>query len=156
MNNMDIRLRKASLDDLDDINHVIEAGVMIWDLPARVKRLSLASYTYDAIDLQHLQIYIAEADRQCVAVIALDPEHITIDNNLLIHGIYVHPEKQGKGIGKFLIEAVENIARTLSASGLLVKAQKDAVGFFTATGMVKLPAHNKKRDYPLRYWKSVV
>ena len=60
MNIPSISLRPATLDDLPAINRVIEAAVMTWDLPERVKRLSLPSYRYDAFDFDHLQMVVAE------------------------------------------------------------------------------------------------
>jgi len=54
------RIRPARQIDLDAINRVIEAAVMTWDLPARVRRLSLASYSHTLLDLQHLDMVVAE------------------------------------------------------------------------------------------------
>ena len=46
-----LNLRPAAPDDLEEVNQVIEAAVMTWDLTERVKRLSLPSYRYNAHDL---------------------------------------------------------------------------------------------------------
>ncbi|MFT4650146.1 MAG: hypothetical protein ACI9AP_000314, partial [Flavobacteriales bacterium] len=40
-------------------------------------------------------------------------------------------------------------------SGLLVKAQVDAVSFFNQAGFTKLPVEDYSRDYVYRYWKAV-
>ena len=55
-----IWLRPATQVDLAAINAVIERAVMTWQLPERVKRLTLPSYRYSAHDLEHLHIVIAE------------------------------------------------------------------------------------------------
>jgi hypothetical protein len=47
-------LRRASANDLDAVNRVIETAVMGWVLPERVKRLSLPGYRYAAHDLENL------------------------------------------------------------------------------------------------------
>ncbi len=55
MPTVDVKVRAETKIVLDAINHVIEAAVMIWDLPERVKRLSLSSYYYTEQDLNHYQ-----------------------------------------------------------------------------------------------------
>ena len=54
-----INLRPALKTDLDAINRVIEAAVMTWKLPERVKRLSLPSYRYTLADFAHLEMVVA-------------------------------------------------------------------------------------------------
>ncbi len=44
MQTTDIDIRLAGHADLEAINRVIEVAVMTWDLPDRVKRLSLPAY----------------------------------------------------------------------------------------------------------------
>ena len=41
-----------------------------------------------------------------------------------------------------------------SFDGLLVKAQADAIGFFTSLGMKRLAVEDPARDYEHRFWKS--
>ena len=60
MNSADINIRPANEDDLDAINGVIEAAVMSWQLPERVKRLALPSYRYNAMDLKYFSLAVAE------------------------------------------------------------------------------------------------
>jgi hypothetical protein len=50
----EISIRTARESDLGALNEVIEACVMGWNLPERVKRLSLGSYRYQPHDLAHL------------------------------------------------------------------------------------------------------
>ena len=66
----DIDIRPAGQADLEAINRVIEAAVMTWDQPDRVKRLSLPVYRYDSVDLDHLDIVLAEDGRQNIIGIA--------------------------------------------------------------------------------------
>ena len=66
----EIDIRPAGQADLEAINRVIEAAVMTWHLPDRVKRLSLPAYRYDSVDLDHLDIVLAEDGRQNIIGIA--------------------------------------------------------------------------------------
>ncbi|MEJ2179918.1 MAG: GNAT family N-acetyltransferase, partial [Gammaproteobacteria bacterium] len=99
-------LRVAKKDDLDAINAVIEAAVMNWHLPDRIKRLALPSYRYSSIDYEHLEILVAETvDTGIVGVAACemaDPDEVPGQRALLLHGLYVSPEIQHQGIGSQL------------------------------------------------------
>ncbi len=153
-----IDIRAATSADLDAINHVITAAVMTWDLPERVKRLSLPSYYYEEIDLDHFQMLLACIEDKPVAVIALEHENRageSMNKGTLIHGLFVDPEFQRRGIGTYLFKQAEDIARQQAAAGLMVRAQKDAIGFFSTMGMVKLSVSNEKQDYADRYWKQL-
>lgn len=159
MNVPDIKLRPATQADLPAINQVIESAVMGWDLPERVKRLSLSSYRYDEIDLKHLIMVVAETGAAGIVGVAAWEPAATKDcpagkTALLLHGLYVEPSAQGCGVGSTLLEAAEQAARMARVDGLLVKAQTDAAGFFTHHGMTALPAEDG-RQYGLRFWKAV-
>ena len=154
-----VMIRNALKSDLPAINRVIEAAVMGWHLPERVKRLSLPSYRYTEIDSQHLHMVVAEVNNIIVGVAAWEPADLkdTPDQKvgLLLHGIYVDPEQQGKGIGKLLLHAAIGAATQAKVAGLLVKAQKDAEAFFAKQGLQKISVQNEARDYVSRYWLSV-
>jgi predicted N-acetyltransferase YhbS len=149
----------ATKEDLPAINQVIEAAIMRWNLPERVKRLSIPSYFYNEQDLQHLEIVVAKQDNAIIAVASWEPAENkdTPDNQtgLLLHGLYVHPDKQNHGIGKKLLNAAENAARNKGLNGLLVKAQADAVDYFIKQGMHEIRIQNTSRDYAHRLWKAV-
>ena len=67
-------LRPATPTDLDAINAVIERAVMTWNLPHRVKRLTLPSYRYNAHDLDHLHMVLAgDAGHAVLGVAAWEP-----------------------------------------------------------------------------------
>ena len=108
-------IRPAVEADLDSINRVIKAAVMTWELPERVKRLSLPSYYYTALDLEHLDIIVAEDDQQhIIGVAAWEPADARDtpagSSALLLHGLYVDPPRQRQGIGRRLFEAAETAA----------------------------------------------
>jgi len=156
----EVKLRRASADDLDAVNRVIEAAIMGWRLPERVKRLSLPGYLYTVHDLEHLELTVAEgAVEGIVAVAAWEPaeagEAPAGMRALLLHGLYVQPPCQGSGLGSRLLVAAGRRAREGDFDGLLVKAQAGAEGFFAARGMERLAVENPQRDYARRYWKRV-
>jgi predicted N-acetyltransferase YhbS len=155
-----VRLRPAREADLDAVNRVIEAALMIWKLPERVKRLSLPSYRYTALDFAHLAIVVAEdAGKNVVGIAAWEPadgrDAPAGHTALLLHGLYVHPAYHHQGIGRTLFLTAERAVRTHGHHGLLVKAQGDATGFFMARGMRRLPVEDSARHYANRFWKRI-
>jgi GNAT superfamily N-acetyltransferase len=159
-NRLAIGLQRLTDIDLDAANAVIEAAIMTWTLPQRVKRLSLPSYRYTPHDLAHLRLIGAkDPDGTLVGVAAWEPaspeETPPGTRGLLLHGIYVAPERHGEGIGSRLLDAALRAARETGADGLLVKASPDAQGFFRARGLRRLTRGHPARDYPHRYWMDV-
>lgn len=153
-------IRSATQADLACINHIIDAAIMTWNLPERVKRLALPSYHYNETDLAHLQIVIAtDAQQHCVGVAAWEPaanrDVPGQKSALLLHGIYVAPAYHQRGIGRQLFEHVEVVARQNDYDGILVKAQHNANGFFSRLGLHRLVIENAERDYANRYWKDI-
>jgi GNAT superfamily N-acetyltransferase len=145
--------------DLDQINTLIGRAVMTWALPERVKRLALPVYHYDRQDLEHLSILVAEDAAALVGVAAWEPADPRDcppgRHGLLLHGLYVAPDRQGLGLGSRLLAAAESAARDQRYDGLLVKAQADALGFFRARGLEPLPCEDPDRDYPNRLWMDL-
>jgi predicted N-acetyltransferase YhbS len=153
-----IAIRPADQADLDAINRVIQAAVMTWNLSERVKRLSLPSYRYDSVDLDHLDIVVAEDDRQGIlGIAAWEPVAANAlpagSEALSLHGIYVDPAHHHRGIGRRLFRAAENAVCERGLGGLLVKAQAGSTGFFTAQGMQRLPVESPQAQYASRFWK---
>jgi len=156
MNAQTIELRQAAESDLSAVNRVVEAAFMTWDLPERVKRLSLSSYLYDTFDMQHQRFTVAIAAGQIVGVAAVE-EAATQDcpaggSGLLLHGLYVHPDWMRRGIGSRLLTAVRVAAGEQGYAGVLVKAQSQASGFFRSQGLQALPVEDRARHYAQRFW----
>lgn len=154
-----VKLRPAAEADLDAVNRVIEAAVMTWKLPERVKRLALPSYRYTAQDFVHLDMVVAtDAQQNIIGVAAWEPadpgDPPAGRSALLLHGIYVHPAHHHRGIGRELFTAAERAVREQRYDGLLVKAQGDASGFFISRGMNRLQVEDPSRHYAHRFWKS--
>jgi len=154
-----IRIRTVVEADLDSVNRVIEAALMTWALPQRVKRLSLPVYRYSCEDLAHLDMVLAENQQWQVVGVAAWEEADTKDapagyRSLLLHGIYVDPLHHRQGIGRQLFGAAESAVCQLQYDGLLVRAQQDAIGFFESLGMRSLPVEEPLRQYANRLWKA--
>jgi GNAT superfamily N-acetyltransferase len=154
-----IKTRSAAVADLDDINRVIDAAVLSWDLPERVKRLSLPTYRYTELDLQTIELVVAEQNDYIVGVAGweqADPNDLPgKTGGLLLHGIYVDPAYHHRGIGSLLFKAAEHAAAQRGDAGLLVKAQSGATDFFVKQGMRPVAVKNPGRDYAHRYWKAL-
>jgi N-acetylglutamate synthase-like GNAT family acetyltransferase len=154
------RLRQAHAEDLPALNGVIERAIAGWKLPERVKRLSLPSYRYQAHDLVHLHLVVAEDDEHALVGMAAwepaNPRDLPAGKTgLLLHGIYVDPGCQHQGVGSQLLDAAAAAARAQGLDGVLVKAQADANGFFDARGLQRLPVEDAMRDYPHRFWLAM-
>ncbi len=150
-------LRPAASRDIDALNRVIERAVMSWPLPERVKWLSLPSYLYQSIDLDHLTIIVAEDMAGAILGVAAweaaNPRDLPAGKTgLLLHGLYVDPDHWHRGIGSCLLVRAKEAVRQSNCGGLLVKAQAQAGGFFQAREMELLPVLNAGRDYAHRYW----
>ncbi len=153
-------LREGSIRDLEAVNAVIAGAISRWNLPERVKRLSLPLYQYHRHDLDFLELIVAEDNQGHIVGVAgferADPKETPPDRTaLLLHGIYVASHRQHGGIGTRLFRAVEQAARARGFDGVLVKAQSGAEGFFRALGLITLPVRDEQRDYPYRFWKPV-
>ena len=154
-----IDIRPAGQADLEAINQVIEAAVMTWHLPDRVKRLSLPAYRYDSVDLAHLDIVLAEDSRQNIIGIAAWEQATTRESpagskELSLHGIYVSPSHHRQGIGSKLFRVAEEAVCKHGFNGLLVKAQQGSNDFFISQGMERLQADDPQTQYANRFWKS--
>jgi predicted N-acetyltransferase YhbS len=152
-----IELRPANRSDLAAINRVIERAVQTWNLPERVKRLALPTYLYTVHDLDHLHLIIAEDSAAAVIGVAAWEDAAPRDcpqgrRGLLLHGLYVEPDRQRSGAGSLLLSAAAGAAREQGYDGLLVKAQADAEGFFRSRGLKQLAVADANRDYPNRFW----
>ncbi len=153
-----VHLRPAAPGDLDGINRVIAAAIDTWHLPARVKRLCLPLYRYDVQDLEHMQFVVAETSTEGVVGVAGWERADAADcppglSGLLLHGIYVLPDRHREGIGQRLLEWDPTYLFAAAFDGLLVKARPEAAPFFEAQEFTRLPDEDRDRDYPRRYWK---
>lgn len=154
-----VQLRRGNAADLDTVNALISRAIATWQLPERVQRLSLPLYQYQAEDLDHLELWLAIEGKRPVAVAAweaADPGQLPSGcRGLLLHGLYVDPERAGGGLGRTLLHACLDAARSAGLDGVLVKASRAAAPFFEHCGLVHLPVTDPARHYDPRYWLAV-
>lgn len=154
-----ITVREAACDDLTAVNEIIKTAIMSWEMPERVKRLSLPIYRYTLQDLQHLSMFVAEDDTGIIGVAACEQAHFSEipvrKRGVLLHGIYVQSGRHRQGVGTQLLCAAYYRARRIGADGLLVKAHSEARGFFSTQGLRMLPVIDPGRDYPYRFWTEM-
>lgn len=155
-----VKLRSATTDDLLFVNGIIEAAVMSWALPERVKRLSMPSYRYDTKALEGVNMQLAsDADDDIVGLIAWQTptgNDVLEDRKaLLLHGVFVDTPNHRHGVGRKLVACCLAAAREQALDGVLVKAQPDALDFFKALKFEQLPVIDEELDYKHRYWLAV-
>ena len=116
-----VELRKARLEDVDAIYWLIrywaEKGLML---------VRSHSHLYENIrDFQVLQ----DEDGQIVGTVAL---HVLWRDLAEIRGLAVHPERQGQGLGRWLVLGAEREARDLGLPRVFAWTLQ--VNFFRALG----------------------
>jgi GNAT superfamily N-acetyltransferase len=139
--------RPLGSKDLEVINDVVTEAVMAWPLPERMKRLSLPVLRYDAVDLEHFSAIGA----YCLAgtVKPFDLFGVALWDDQALHGLYVRPEAQGRGVGRSLLETVAARAQQAGIPRLLVKAERVAAGYFQ---QLDLAAAGAESPYPYAFY----
>ena len=136
------------------VNGLILRAIDGWDLPPRVKRLAGPSHCYDEVDLTTMDIRYLGTSAKPTGVVALETvgvEEAPEQPAWRIHGIYVNPEAQGQGFGAQLLRDAQRRARAEGVAYLTVRAQKDAVGFFSEQGFTPLVTTNPELAYPHQF-----
>jgi esterase len=154
-----IELYDVSASDLDAVNGVIAVAIDSWDIAPRIKRLALPSYQYAVDDFAHLAFVGAWRGNELLGFVSIEPADArqVPDGRpaMLVHGLFVRPQAQGTGVGRRLVEAVKDLARERGFTGLLVRAERNARGFFEKVGFTPLPVEDTQRDYPHRLWADL-
>ena len=138
---------------------------MAWPLAERVKRLSLPVLKYDPVDMKTLQMLVFERDGEVAGIAAwgeatgngpaASGESSAI-RLALLHGLYVHPDMQGRGIGRALQQAVFASAQHGGMQAVVLRAERVSAGYFETCGYTALPPSSEPGNaYPYRYWKPL-
>ena len=144
----------GTLVDLESINQVIDDAVMTWPLSERNKRLTVPILSYDQQDFRQFRFLLYKDGGRLIGVAAWDAENMLVTTNgrgHLLHGLYVAPSHQRRGYGQRLMEEAFMASEMLGADGLIVKAQRIALGFFQHCGLKVLPVQDST-DYPYLLW----
>lgn len=146
--------RRAGPEQLDTVNALVEAAVLAWPLPERLRRRAVPVLRYGARDFDaYVFALLPGLVGPDAAVAVLDPGPIPGPGGgpaARLHGLYVHPQAQGGGAGRCLHRWAVDAAVALGRAGLLVHAERISKGFFEALGYERLPEEDGA--YPYRYW----
>jgi len=152
-------IRTAAASDLHALNTVIGAAIGTWALPDRVKRLALPLYRYTEADLDHVDLRVLGWDSGIAGVAAWELAETRdlpgAGPAALLHGLYVSPEHHRRGMGTRLLEEGAAAAHAAGRTGILVRAQAGAEGFFHRRGFTRLPVRDEAREYAARYWRAL-
>jgi GNAT superfamily N-acetyltransferase len=123
----------AGVADLEVINGILEAAVSGWGLSARVLRLTLPSLRYDPADLPTMHARVLSDRGTPVGFSCTEPAE---RRSLMLHGLYVLPRRQRRGIGARLLADALALARAAGYAHLATRAWRESHAFFLAQGFV--------------------
>lgn len=155
-----IEARSVTASDLDTVNQVVAQAVRSWGLPERVHRLATPALNYDSTDLAHMSMaLLCESNGDGIGVAAWEeasrhqvPEGARA---VLLHGLYIVPRFQRMGVGTRLADLVLQWARDRHFDGVLVRAWRDAMAFFSANGFQPVAHSEMSNQYPQHLWRPV-
>ena len=144
--------------DLGTVNAVIEQATLSWDLSDRVRRLALPSLQYKELDLQYMHVALVSACGSSEAGVAAWEEADRHDapkaaRAVLLHGLFVLPARQRRGIGTTLLEGVEDWTLQRGFDAIVLRAWRESAAFFRARGFDELNAENAMRQPPMQMKK---
>lgn len=129
----DVIIRSAGLSDAEAINRLNTVS-MGYDYPLEKAKLAIEK----VLSLPEHILLVAEVGGKAAGYVhADDYSTVYADNLMNILGIAVDPAFQSMGIGKKLLEAVENRARERNASGIRLTSgekRKGAHEFYEKLG----------------------
>jgi GNAT superfamily N-acetyltransferase len=143
--------------DLTSINQVVTSAAMSWPKSERAKRLVLPVLSYTGEDFNHYKFLLYQAQGQCVGVAVIDtqmPVATARGSGRLLHGLYVAAAEQGRGYGQTLLRSACDLAAAVGADGIVVKAERVAIGFFEHCGLQLLPASGPS-EHPYQFWYQI-
>lgn len=159
-----------SPEDLGAINAVIEHAIASWPTSSRLKRLAMAPLQYQALDLQDFEFLLCYKAHACLGVAAWQPgvplvpqqakvAKVSADavnaKAVLLHGLFVSAQAQGRGIGGLLLDEITWRARREQFSGIYVRVERFSTSYFEQRGF-RLLTHEEEpgfqpTSYPYRY-----
>lgn len=150
---------RSDLDRLNAVNRVIEEAVETWGVADRVRRLALPTLLYDEVDLRHMRfLLLDDSEGEAVAFATWEDfgetgeAHST--RHLRLHGLYVLPHWQRRGLGSSLLEFVCLRAGMQGIDGILVRAWREAEAFFRRHGFETCVEPQSPESYSWLLWRS--
>lgn len=134
-----LRIREATLLDVDALKEVIEAAY----LPYRQVGLSLPPVSDGlAADISNHKVWVAEYDGEVVGCVV-----VSFDGHAKIQNLAVAPIAAGKGIGRALLSKVSRQGRTngLSSVQLTTHAKMaETLAFYQRLGWIETGREGEK------------
>jgi GNAT superfamily N-acetyltransferase len=131
---MDITVRKFETRDAAAVSTVIREAMRVTnsrDYPPSV--LNPLMYYFSPKKVLQLSLericLVAETDGEIVGTVALENDELET--------FFVHPDYQGKGVGRFLLQSVEEIAARGKIKTVRVLSSLSAVSFYEKAGYRK-------------------
>ena len=152
-----LKIARSHGTDLVAINAIIKRAVMHWPMALRVRSRVVSILQYNSLDMASYTFFSAKYDEFIMGAIALDFEYNANDRSckeLLLHGIYVEPAAQGRGIGRTLLDFAEGQAHEHNYNSVILRAERVSRGFFEQCGYT----HSSPKtvdDYPYVYRKHL-
>ena len=126
-----VSIRRRGWGEIKQLESIFEEALIGQCMPAySPKQMQVLLTTNNPRRYSSHLTYVAECDRKIVGYASIW--------NLTIQAIYVAPEYGRRGIGRKLLAAIENRARSRSSARLLVTASVNAEGFYRACGFRRL------------------
>jgi len=139
-----LNVEPVTVAQLGIVNDIIAAAVLGWPMAMRLKRRAVGVLTYDALDVDEMELLLARVGDAPAGVAAWDPATLLQGRDAwsgaLLHGLYVHPQWQRSGIGTALQQRVAEQAADLGFDALVVKSERVSVSYFERCGYETLPA----------------
>ena len=90
-------------------------------------------------------ISLCDLARERTILVAVDGDAVVETASLgegQVHAVFVHPARQGRGIGRRLMERIESEARARGDRMLILYSSLSAVPFYETTGWRTVPEHD--------------
>lgn len=165
-------IRSAKISEIDEILTItkacavfmIDKGIFQWNEHYPSKQAF-------ENDIACNELFVLEIDEKIIGAVVIsthmDDEYIPIkwlttnDNNIYIHRLFVHPEKQGKGYAQKLMNFAENYARENDFDSVRLDTfsqNKRNQKFYEARGYTKLGDifFPKQSTYPFHCYELVL
>ena len=159
--------RPSSSAELAAINTVIEQAIESWPTSDRLKRLAMAPLQYREVDLQDFEFLLCYKAHACLGVAAWQPsvpQQTAVAKGaadaenakaMLLHGLFVSAQAQGRGIGGLLLDELTRRVRREKLSSIQVRVERFSTSYFEQRGF-RLLTHEEEpgfqpTSYPYRY-----
>lgn len=132
---MQILIRRATIADAGDIQNLTQMAYAPWADVIGQDQLPMTTNYIEMIETHTVDVLECKGDMCGVLELVSEETHVLVEN------IAVHPDQQGKGFGRMLIEHAEAFAFAQGIKGmrLYINAMFTSnLAFYEACGFVEL------------------